>query len=284
MEPSDRRPLHNIEAEQSLLGAILINNAVFAHVAEFLRAEHFYDAVHQKIFAAIVELAGDEKIADPVTLKAYFERNGGLGGIGGSAYIAKLALSVKTTINAVSEAQMICDLYARRQGREDESVLQPVEQAQTDLSNHTLLHNIEAEQSLLGAVLIDNKILRDIEDFLQPVHFHDWAHLRIFAAIISLVEGYETADPVTLKAYFERNGGLGEIGGSAYIAKLALRVTSMTDARSNALIIQHLYVARQMSELGSAISRGAGKQDKALLWPIKGVQNDLWQLRESIAP
>jgi replicative DNA helicase len=134
MDPSDRGPLHNIEAEQSLLGAILLNNAVFGRVAEFLKEEHFHDPAHRKIYAAIIDLIDDGKTADPVTLKAYLEKSGELREIGGGSYIVKLALSVTTTSDAASDAKIISDLYKSRQGTECELPLPRAEQAQTDLS------------------------------------------------------------------------------------------------------------------------------------------------------
>ena len=60
---------HNIEAEQGLLGALLINNDALDQVADFLKADYFYDPVHQRIFEAIYKLVGNGNLASPVTLK-----------------------------------------------------------------------------------------------------------------------------------------------------------------------------------------------------------------------
>ena len=95
-----RTPPHNVEAEQALLGAILVNNQTYQRVAEFLRPEHFYSPVHQRIYAAVERLIEHNQIADPVTLKSYFDNDGSLVDIGGAAYIAKLAYAVVTVINA----------------------------------------------------------------------------------------------------------------------------------------------------------------------------------------
>ena len=73
-----RSPPHNLEAEQALLGAILVNNAAYHRVAEFLRPEHFANAVHGRIFAAIGKLIERGQIANPVTLKNYFDQDGAL--------------------------------------------------------------------------------------------------------------------------------------------------------------------------------------------------------------
>src|SRR5207248_8165745 len=94
------QPPANIEAEQALLGAILVNNAAFGRVAEFLAPEHFGNAVHGRIFAAIGKLIERGQIANPVTLKSLFDQDGALAEIGGAQYLARLAESAVTIINA----------------------------------------------------------------------------------------------------------------------------------------------------------------------------------------
>jgi replicative DNA helicase len=66
---------NNEEAEQALLGAILVNNEVLNRVADFLRADHFYLPVHARIFEAIEQLVERGQIANPITLKTFFERD-----------------------------------------------------------------------------------------------------------------------------------------------------------------------------------------------------------------
>jgi replicative DNA helicase len=110
-----RTPPHNIEAEQALLGAILVNNAAYHRVSEFLRPEHFAEAVHGRIFAAIVKLIERGQIANPVTLKNLFDQDGALADIGGAVYLARLAASVVTIINAEDYGRTVHDLYLRRQ-------------------------------------------------------------------------------------------------------------------------------------------------------------------------
>ena len=110
-----RTPPANIEAEQALLGAILVNNAAFHRVAEFLRPEHFGEGVHGRIFAAIAKLMERGQLANPVTLKNLFDQDGALQEIGGAQYLARLAASVVTIINAEDYGRTIHDLYLRRQ-------------------------------------------------------------------------------------------------------------------------------------------------------------------------
>ena len=110
-----RTPPHNYEAEQALLGAILLNNRAMEKVSEFLRAEHFADPVHGRIFAACGKLIERGQIANPVTLKTYLDSDAGLAELGGPAYLAQLANAVVSIINAEDYGKLIHDLHLRRE-------------------------------------------------------------------------------------------------------------------------------------------------------------------------
>jgi replicative DNA helicase len=109
------QPPANTEAEQALLGAMLINNAAYHRVAEFLLSEHFGNAVHGRIYAAIGKLIERGQIANPVTLKNLFDQDGALLDIGGAQYLAQLAQSAVTIINAEHYGRTIHDLHLRRE-------------------------------------------------------------------------------------------------------------------------------------------------------------------------
>ncbi len=113
--PGPRIPPHNYEAEQALLGAILANNLVFDRVAEFLRPEHFADALHGRIYEACGKLIQRGQIANVLTLKNLFDQDQALADIGGAQYLARLANAVVTIINAEDYGKTIHDLYLRRQ-------------------------------------------------------------------------------------------------------------------------------------------------------------------------
>src|SRR6476646_11689481 len=78
-----REPPHNFEAEQALLGAILVNNAAYQRVAEFLRPEHFADPLHGKLFDALSKLIERGQVVSPVSLKAYADGDADLKAAGG---------------------------------------------------------------------------------------------------------------------------------------------------------------------------------------------------------
>jgi replicative DNA helicase len=105
----------NEEAEQALLGAILVSNRALESVSEFLRAEHFFTPVHGRIYDALSRVIERGQSATPVTLKPFFEKDEDLTHLGGSAYLADLAANVVTVVNAADYARAIHDLHVRRQ-------------------------------------------------------------------------------------------------------------------------------------------------------------------------
>lgn len=113
--PDYRSSPHNLDAERDLIGAVLVNNEAGAKVSGFLKAEHFYEPVHSRIYDAVTLLIERGEIADPVTLKSYFENDEALADIGGAQYLARLAASATTIINAENYGRIIYDLAMRRE-------------------------------------------------------------------------------------------------------------------------------------------------------------------------
>ncbi len=111
--PAYRSAPHNVEAEQGLLGAILINNDAFYRVSDFLEGKHFYLKVHQEIYETSGSLIRMGKLANPVTLKT-FVTEADLGAMTVSQYIARLAAEATTIINAVDYGRTIYDHAIRR--------------------------------------------------------------------------------------------------------------------------------------------------------------------------
>ena len=105
---------HNIEVEQALLGAILVNNEAFYRVSDFLEAAHFFDPIHQKIYDLAGNLVRNGKIATPVTLKTFLQPDIDIAGLTASQYLARLAAEATTVINAEDYGRTIYDLALRR--------------------------------------------------------------------------------------------------------------------------------------------------------------------------
>ena len=110
-----RTPPHNFEAEKALLGAVFANNNAYDRVSDFLRPEHFADPLNGRIFEAASKLIERRQIADPITLKNFFEQDGSLSEVGGTEYLAEIAGSMVTIINVSDYARTIYDLHLKRQ-------------------------------------------------------------------------------------------------------------------------------------------------------------------------
>jgi replicative DNA helicase len=138
---------HNIEAEQQLLGAILTNNDVYDRISSLVKAEHFFDPVHQRIFEIAAARIQKNALASPVTLKAFLEDDQGLKDLGGPAYLVRLAGAAISAYAARDYAQMVYDLAVRREliqlGRDIAAMA-----AKVEVASEPKDQIIEAEQRL----------------------------------------------------------------------------------------------------------------------------------------
>jgi replicative DNA helicase len=112
--PVFRAAPHNIEAEQALLGAILVNNEAFYRVSDFLEPAHFFEPIHQKIYELASSLIRAGKVSSPVTLKTFLPPDLDVAGMTPSQYLARLAAEATTVINAEDYGRTIYDLAIRR--------------------------------------------------------------------------------------------------------------------------------------------------------------------------
>lgn len=122
-----------------------------------------------------------------------------------------------------------------------------------DVHYRTLPQNLEAEQGILGSLLIDNRVYEKIGDMVKPDHFYAPAHQRIYKAIQTLIDRGQTASPVTLKGYFEKDADLEQVGGAAYLAELAAGVISVLNAEDYARTLQDLYLRRELISFGTDV-------------------------------
>src|SRR5512134_1503752 len=112
--PDYRQAPHNIEAEQALLGAILVNNDAFYRVSDFLEPKHFFEPIHQTIFETAGSLIRMGKVATPVTLKTFLPVDTDIGGMTVGQYLARVAAEATTIINAQDYGRTIYELALRR--------------------------------------------------------------------------------------------------------------------------------------------------------------------------
>ncbi len=122
-------------------------------------------------------------------------------------------------------------------------------------------HSIEAEQQLLGAILTNNDVYDRVASVIGPKHFYEPVHARIFDIAAQRIAKNNLASPVTLKAFMEDDEGLKELGGPAYLARLAGAAISAFAVRDYAQMIYDLAVRRDLIQLGRDISAKAAQVD-----------------------
>ena len=165
--PHDTGLPHNIEAEQQLLGAILVSNDVFDRISAIVKPEHFFEPLHQRIYEIAAARIQKNALVSPVTLKPYLEDDQGLAALGGPAYLARLAGAAISAHAARDYAQMIQDLAIRRDlialGRDIAA-----RAAQVEVESEPREQIVEAEQRLyrLGE---QGSATRGFQSFLKAV-------------------------------------------------------------------------------------------------------------------
>lgn len=109
---------HSTEAEQQLLGALLVNNDLASAVAAIIQPGDFYDAIHEQIYGIIIGKIDRDELASPVTVKMHLAESGGLAEIGGANYLVRLAGASVASFAIKDYAQLIRDAAARRHSLE----------------------------------------------------------------------------------------------------------------------------------------------------------------------
>ncbi|MEN3950527.1 replicative DNA helicase [Iodidimonas sp. SYSU 1G8] len=195
---------HNLEVEQALLGVILNNNDA-ANRVSFVMAEHFFDPLHQRIFATAMRLIERGQLAIPATLKTYMESDVGLREVGGPQYLARLAAAATSMLHAEEYGRTIYDLALRRQliliGEEtvhnateadtELSATSQIEQAEQKLftlaesgqseegfkpfsrSIHAAIENIDAARKREGKLTGVSTGMRAMDELLGGLHKSD---------------------------------------------------------------------------------------------------------------
>ncbi len=130
----------------------------------------------------------------------------------------------------------------------------------TDLQG-ALPHNIEAEQALLGALLVNNEIFDRVEDVVDLAHFYDPVHGRIFNIIKQRIQNNALASPLTVKSFLSDDEGLQELGGEEYLVKLAASAVAISSSRDFAELIRDAAIRRELIEIGKDITDRARKVD-----------------------
>lgn len=198
---SDRKPRkakippQNLDAEKSLLGAILIDEEVLADVLEVASADDFYDPIHSNVFAAITRLYEKHKPVDLLTLTDELKKKDQLEQVGGSAYISELTNYVPTAANAAAYAELVANSAIRRRlikasGEISEMAFdEDVETQEILAKSEAELFNV-SDQSTKNELISLESILTDSFDRLEELH-------RNKGGIRGVRTGYRDLDNMT---------------------------------------------------------------------------------------
>ena len=145
-----------------------------------------------------------------------------------------------------------------------------------------LPQNIDAEQALLGALLMDNDVYDRVSDFLEPEHFFVPVHGRLFEAARTLIVRGQVASAVTLKAYFASDEALAEIGRDDYLERLVSSAVSLVHSGDYGKVIADLSLRRELIRLGEeVVSRGYDPAvDETALDQIEVAEGELFRMAE----
>jgi replicative DNA helicase len=145
-----------------------------------------------------------------------------------------------------------------------------------------LPQNIEAEAALLGALMIDNRLVEDIQLKIKPDHFFEPLHGRIYDAILKLTDRNMIANPVTLRPMFEADEAMKEVGGAAYLAQLTGSGAALIGARDFAQQIYDLALLRALVGVGRGLVESAldTSEEVAPLAQIEKAEGELYKVAE----
>lgn len=145
------------------------------------------------------------------------------------------------------------------------------------------LHNLEAEQSLLGALMLNNQSFEVVSEFLKPDHFSHPLHKTIYQTILRLIERSQVADPITLKPLLETDPLMQEAGGVGYLVDLVAGISSTVSVRDYGQVIHELYLARSLASIGDTIVRNAHelKAENTAMEKIEDAERQLYDLANS---
>ncbi len=148
VENSEKKMPCNIEAEQALIGSILVSNEIFDEITPIVNAQKFFDPIHVKIYEAIDKLIAKGLLANPITLKNYFDSDEGLKELGGHEYLIKITKFSTSTKQAIDYANIVQEMHVRRELiKISESVLNEASsKSEVNASGEEMIQN--AEKSL----------------------------------------------------------------------------------------------------------------------------------------
>ncbi len=141
--------------------------------------------------------------------------------------------------------------------------------------------NLEAEQALLGSILVNNDIIDEISNIINPLSFYDPAHTKIYEVIETLNNKGMIANPITLKNFFEKDNMLNEVGGTEYLVKLTRFSGSTKQAIDYSKVIHEMYLRRELVLISDNLSSETlGSKEQSAEKIIENTEKSLFDLAE----
>ena len=143
--------------------------------------------------------------------------------------------------------------------------------------------NIDAEQALIGSILVNNDIIDEVSSIINPSIFFDPGHVKIYEVIENLNNKGMIANPITLKNYFEKDNSLSDVGGTEYLVKLTRFSGSVKQAIDYAKIIHEMYLRRELILISDNLSSetlNANDQEQNAENIIESTEKSLFDLAE----
>ena len=143
--------------------------------------------------------------------------------------------------------------------------------------------NLEAEQALLGSILVNNDIIDEVSVIVKSNIFYDPAHIKIYEVIENLNNKGMIANPITLKNFFEKDNMLNDVGGTEYLVKLTRFSGSAKQAVDYAKVIQEMYLRRELMQISNQLSTdtlNANAQEQNAENIIENTERSLFDLAE----
>jgi replicative DNA helicase len=142
-------------------------------------------------------------------------------------------------------------------------------------------HSLEAEEAVLGAVLLDSKALPKVMEILEEIHFYSPAHQKIYRGVIDLFNRNVTPDLVTITDWLKKNKMLDEIGGPEYLSNLVANILTTANVEHHARVVLDKATKRSIIHTSMELLKSSFADDQTAAELVDYAQNSVFQIKET---
>ena len=142
-------------------------------------------------------------------------------------------------------------------------------------------HSIEAEEAVLGAVLLDSHSLPKVMEILQEIHFYSPANQKIYRSILELFNRNVTPDLVTVTDWLKQNKLLDEVGGPEYLSNIVANVLTTANVEHHARVVLDKAIKRTIIQTSMSLLKSGFEDSQTAAELIDNAQNSIFQIKES---